>query len=113
MQLLDYEMNGDTFIATLKLKKISTKNTTTNEIQSSYKINIDPDRFNTNFEITSTNEQWLINLSNTEISEKAKVVLQLGQHFNLPNNVVGKEKSIREFIRHVEYNLFRADDECV
>ncbi|KAG5347140.1 COX1 oxidase, partial [Acromyrmex charruanus] len=103
-------MNCDTFSAPLKLKKISTKNTTTNEIQSSYKININPDRFNTNFEITSTNEQWLINLSNTEISEKAKIVLQLGQQFNLPNNVVSKERSIREF-KHVEHNLFRADDE--
>ena len=37
--------------------------------------------------------------------------MQLGQQFNLPNNVVSKERSIREFIKHVEHNLFRADDE--
>ena len=109
MQLVDSEMNGDTFSAPLKLKKISTKNMKSNELQSSYKIHIDPDRFDTNFEIMSTNEQWLINLSN--ISKKAKVVLQLGQQFNLPNNVVIKERSIREFIKHVEHSLFRADDE--
>ena len=109
MQLVDSEMNGDTFSAPLKLKKISTKNMKSNELQSFYKIHIDPERFDTNFEIMSTNEQWLINLSN--ISKKAKVVLQLGQQFNLPNNVVIKERSIREFIKHVEHSLFRADDE--
>ena len=61
--------------------------------------------------ITSTNEQWLINLSDTKIPEKGKIILQLGQQFNLPNNVISKEKSVLEFIKHVEYNLFRADDE--
>ena len=37
--------------------------------------------------------------------------MQLGQQFNLPNNIVGKERNICEFIKHVEYSLFRADDE--
>ena len=71
--------------------------------------NICPDNFKTNFTITSTNEQWLINLS--DIPEKAKVVLQLGQQFNLPNNVINKERSVLEFIKHVKHNLFRTDDE--
>ena len=48
------------------------------------------------------NEQWLINLNDTEIPEKAKVILQLGQQFNLPNNVISKEKSMLEFIKYVE-----------
>ena len=42
---------------------------------------------------------------------KAKIVLQLGQHFNLSNNLTNKERITREFIKYVEYNLFKADEE--
>ena len=52
-----------------------------------------------------------INLSNVDISNKAKVILQLGQQFNLFNKLTNKERITREFIKHVEYNLFKADEE--
>ena len=81
------------------------------ERQITYNINICPDKFKTNFAIININEQWLINLSDTKIPEKAEVVLQLGQQFNLPNNVISKEKSMLEFIKHIECNLFKTDDE--
>ena len=68
-----------------------------------HNINICSDKFETNFAINNINEQWLINLSNTEISDKAKVVLQLGQQFNLPNNVVGKERSIFSELTYVKW----------
>ena len=71
--------------------------------------NICPDNFKTNFTITSTNEQWLINLSDTEIPEKAKVILQLGQQFNLLIMSSAKKRML-EFIKH-ECNLFKTDDE--
>ena len=92
-------MNGDISCAPLKLKTVSTKITNSNTIYSSYNINITPDRFNEKFDIRNTNEQWLINLSNAKISEKAIVVLQLGQQFNLPNNVISKDGITREFIK--------------
>ena len=104
-------MNGDTSCAPLKLNTVSTKITNPNTIHSSYNINITPERFNGKFDIRNINEQWLINLSNAKVSNKALVLLQLGQQFNLPNNVVSKDGITREFIKHVEYNLFRADDE--
>ena len=57
----------------------------------------------------SINEQWLINLSDTEIPEKAKVILQLGQQFNLLIMSSAKKRML-EFIKH-ECNLFKTDDE--
>ncbi|KYN11102.1 hypothetical protein ALC57_16761 [Trachymyrmex cornetzi] len=43
--------------------------------------------------LNNINEQWLINLSDTEVPDKAKVLLQLGHQFNLPNNMVNKDKN--------------------
>ena len=52
----------------------------------------------------------MANKSHTENPEKDKVVLQLDQQFNLPNNVISKKKSMLEFIKLVECNLFKTDD---
>jgi len=78
MYSLNSEINRDIQIASLKLKKISTKDIIANEQEIRHNINICPDKFKTNFTINSINEQWLINLSNTEISNKDKILLQLG-----------------------------------
>ncbi|KAG5312845.1 COX1 oxidase, partial [Acromyrmex insinuator] len=88
------------------------KVTNSNKIYLGYNINITPDIFNESFDIRNINEHWLINLSNINISDKAIMVLQLallGQHFNLPNNLVNKEVITCEFIKHVEGNLFKSD----
>ncbi|KYN31909.1 hypothetical protein ALC56_13792, partial [Trachymyrmex septentrionalis] len=50
------------------------------------------------------------NLSNIDIPENAKSILQLGQRFNLPNNVTNKEKITIEFIKRIENNLIKLDE---
>ena len=52
----------------------------------------------------------MINLSNIDIPENAKSILQLGQRFNLPNNVTNKEKITIEFIKRIENNLIKLDE---
>ena len=94
-----------------KFNIVLTKVTNLNKIYSGYNINITPDIFNESFDIRNINEHWLINLSNINISDKAIMVLQLGQQFNLPNNLVNKEVITCKFIKHVEGNLFKADDD--
>ena len=94
-----------------RIENVLTKVTNSEKIHSTHNINIAPDGFNEIFNICNTNEKWLKNLSNIMIPEKAKIVLQLGQHFNLPNNMVNKNNITQEFIKHVEYSLFKADDE--
>ena len=82
-----------------------------NKTDSVYNIKIDPGSFNIKFDISNTNEKWLINLSEVDIPSKAKILLQLGQHFNLSNNLTNKERITCEFIKHVEHNLFKADED--
>ena len=110
-QIVLPEMDGGTSFAPLKIENVLTKVTNSEKIHSTHNINIAPDGFNEIFNICNTNEKWLKNLSNIMIPEKAKIVLQLGQHFNLPNNMVNKNNITQEFIKHVEYSLFKADDE--
>ncbi|EGI60174.1 hypothetical protein G5I_11648 [Acromyrmex echinatior] len=46
----------------------------------------------------------------TVLQIKSQIILQLDQQFNLANNV-SKEKSMLEFIKHIQCNLFKTDDE--
>ena len=81
MHSLDSE--NDTLSEPLKLKKISTKDIMANQGQTTHNINICPDSFKTNFTITSTNEQWLINLSDIDIPEESQNSFAISQQFNL------------------------------
>ena len=54
--VLDSKMNSDTLSAPLKLKKITTKDIAAYERQTSYKINICPEKFKTNNKYHSNNE---------------------------------------------------------
>ena len=56
------------------------------------------------------NNDWLINLTDINIPDKVKYILQLGQRFNLPNIITDKEKITCEFIKHIESNIFNLDE---
>ena len=90
IQRSDYEMS-DASNAPLITKNVFDK-MISNKTDSVYNIKIDPGSFNTKFDISNTNEKQLINLSKVDIPNKAKIVLQLGQHFNLSNNLTNKER---------------------
>ena len=44
------------------------------------------------------------------IPHKAKFLLQLGQYFNVLNNVINKEKITVEFVKHIENNVIKLND---
>ena len=63
-----------------------------------------------NYKFDNFNNDWLVNLSNIDIPDKKKYILQLGQLFNLPNIVTNKDKIMFEFIKHIENNIIKLDD---
>ncbi|KYN20065.1 hypothetical protein ALC57_07591 [Trachymyrmex cornetzi] len=75
-----------------------------------HNINISPDNFNIDYNFNKLNNKWLINLSNIDIPDISKFILQLGQKFNLPNNVINKENIKIEFVKHIENNLIKLDE---
>ena len=57
IQRSDYEMNGDASSASLISKKVFNKNMISNKTHSIYNIKINPNSFNTNFDISNTNDK--------------------------------------------------------
>jgi len=71
-----------------KILKIFTQELNTEKSETAFHISIDPIKFN--FNLNNVKDNWLINLSSLEIPETIKIILQLGQKFNLPNNIMNK-----------------------
>ena len=43
-------------------------------------------------------------------TKKLKYYCNQDKNFNLPNNIINKDKVIIEFIKHIEYNINKLDD---
>ena len=78
----------------IKINKISKQELREDSLTAVHRINVCPENIVFNYNLNNINNDWLINLSNTDIPDKAKFLLQLGQcWFNLSNNVTNKEKN--------------------
>lgn len=69
------------------------------------KIYISPYNFNQDSFFNTLHEKWLINLSDVTIPHNVQVLLQLGERFGLPMTHRQKERTIIDFIKHIEKNI--------
>jgi len=84
---------------------ITVDNTHSNYSNKANSICISADIFKTNSQLGTIHDNWLINLSNIKIPQKVTALLQLGGRFGLPLTQQSKEKTIVNFIKHIENNL--------
>lgn len=54
---------------------------------------------------TPLHERWFVNLSNTDITKDVQILLQLGERFGLPIDKNNFERTLIEFIKHIENNV--------
>ena len=75
-------------------------------------INVTPDKFSLcfNYKIDNVNDDWLINLTDINIPNYVKYILQLGPRFNLPDFVTNNKNMTVEFIKHIENNIEKLDE---
>jgi len=55
-------------------------------------------------------DKWFVNLSNETIPDDVILLLQLGKRFNLLTVIKDNEKTVIEFIKSIEKNLFKEVD---
>jgi len=54
--------------------------------------------------------KWFVNLSGKTIPEEEILLLQLGEKFSLPVSIKDNSKTIVEFIKCIQKNLFKEVD---
>jgi len=98
---------GTSFTGLGSIGKVSTYDS--NKV---HHINVTPDKFSLcfNYKIDNVNDDWLINLTDINIPNYAKYILQLGPRFNLPDFVTNNKKMTVEFIKHIENNIVKLDE---
>jgi len=87
--------------------KISTNGNTS----ASSVINVTPDKFELEKPLDKLHDNWFVNLSNKKIPEEVQLLLQLGEKFSVPIVEKEKERTIVEFIKCIEKNIFKEVDE--
>jgi len=70
-------------------------------------INISPDNFRLSSPLNTIHDKWFVNLSKKPIPEDVRMLLQLGEKFGLPSTKKNQEKTIVEFMKCIEKNLFK------
>jgi len=60
--------------------------------------------------LKEVHDNWFVNLSNKTIPEEVKLLLQLGEKFSLPIVEKDKDRTIVEFIKCIEKNIFKEVD---
>ena len=95
------------------ISKISINEGSTNDSNMVHHISVRPDKFSFSFDykFDNVNRDWLVNLTDIDIPDNVKYILQLGQRFNLPNTVTNKGKMTCEFIKHIESNILKLDEQ--
>jgi len=64
-----------------------------------------PQTFKPASQLNQTQDGWLVDLSNTQVPHKVKLLLQLGGNFGLPLTSANHNKMAINFIKHIEKNL--------
>ncbi|XP_018364727.1 PREDICTED: uncharacterized protein LOC108762292, partial [Trachymyrmex cornetzi] len=69
------------------------------------RVYISTDGFGETAPLDSVNKKWLINLSNVNFPLEVQYLLQLGEGFGLPIDRSNIDKTLVEFIKHIESNI--------
>jgi len=77
------------------------------DMNSLTEINISPDNFILGSRLNELHDNWFINLSTKIIPDDIRILLQLGERFNLPFTKKDKEKTMVDFIKCVEKNIHK------
>jgi len=72
---------------------------------------VSPNDFECNSTFDNVNNEWFCNLSNIEIPTDVQLLLQLGHRFNLPVTLADKERTVVEFIKNIEKNISKLNDD--
>jgi len=72
---------------------------------NAYPIHISSFNFNSEAQLDMIQDNWLFNLSNMQIRHQINLLLQLERNFGLPLTHKVKEKTVINFIKHIEKNL--------
>jgi len=74
-------------------------------------IDVESDYFELEKPLNELHKNWFVNLSNKIIPEEVQLLLQLGEKFSLPMVEKDKERTIVEFIKYIEKNIFKEVDD--
>ncbi|KYQ47789.1 hypothetical protein ALC60_13178 [Trachymyrmex zeteki] len=85
---------------TSSINQLTISNYSNNSVDSE-RIYINPSNFSQESALDTLHDKWFVNLSNFDVLQ----YLQLGEKFGLPINKYNKEKTLIEFIKHIENNL--------
>jgi len=78
-----------------------------NKTNSLKEINISPDNFILDSPLNELHDNWFVNLSKKTIPDNVRLLLQLGERFSLSFVKKDRDKTIVEFIKCVEKNIFK------
>jgi len=84
--------------------------TTNKDTNSSNEIIVTPKNFKLDKPLNEAHDNWFVNLSKKTIPDEVRLLLQLGDKFGLPIVEKDKEKTIVEFIKCIEKNIFKEVD---
>ncbi|XP_018368554.1 PREDICTED: uncharacterized protein LOC108764709 [Trachymyrmex cornetzi] len=74
--------------------------------QSTQMVHISADEFGEVSPLDSINDKWLVNLSDVELPKEVQYLLQLGEGFGLPIDKGNIDRTLVEFIKHIENNIY-------
>ena len=94
-----------TFNVSNKKTTFSFQHLTSKEDETIHNIHVSPLEFNLETPFDTLHNNWFTNLSNINIPNDVQYLLQLGDRFGLPMLEGNKNKTLLEFIKHIEHNI--------
>jgi len=76
------------------------------DTNSNIKINVSPYNFRLDSPLNKLHDNWFVNVSKKTIPEEVRLLLQLGERFSLPFTKKDIDRTLLEFIKCIEKNLF-------
>jgi len=98
---IKYYTNNKQSELTISLNKVT---------NSSNEIIVTPNDFILEKQLNEEHNNWFVNLSKKMIPNEVRLLLQLGEKFGLPLVDKNKEKTVVEFIKCIEKNIFKEVD---
>jgi len=93
------------------IPKITSTLNSINTTHNSFVTNISPQIFGQEAQLDQLQDNWLVDLSNTQIPIQVKLLLQLGGNFGLPPTSINRNKVAINFIKHIEKNLTKTPNQ--